>query len=370
MSVSSNTSHSTSTILDSNRSDTPAIHGITPNDALFNAVENASEQAFPQTLQEALSNGAELNATNKEGKCLLECAVQRGSERIAYALIAAGADVPDVGSDGIDLLMQAAFDNQPAMVMLLTDKGKMSVECADATGQTALHYAVRGGSLQSVIALLERGADCNAETTALSAALRDNLFSNDQFPAQGVTPFAMAVALGWPDIAQALLTRGAQLCAGSMNPLAVAVACNRPDMVVLIFQQAAQTSETHRLLTQGTLEIAAVVTQQTTILGQLLRCRQQHQLKHLDLRPLVALATKFNHTEQLAMLRAHTARAVPARRNLNFDAEPAVQTAIPESTPTFSAPAAQPQRDGEIGTRKRKTDPDAPHPAAKQPRED
>ena len=362
-------SNFTSTSPTSHRSESPDLPSITPNESLFDAIESASEQNFPQRLQAALSNGADLQSANNEGKSVLECALERGSVAIACALISAGADTPDVGADGIDLLMQAAFDNFPSMVTLLADTANMSVDCVDATGQTALHYAVRGGSLQSVNVLLARGADCNAETTELSPQLRANIFDNEQFPAHGVTPLAMAIALNRPDIAQALIGHGAKLYTGSMNPLAVAIACNHATMVRLILERAAVTGETHHLMTQNALEIAAVCSPQTLILGQLLTCRQQYQLSHLDLRPLTALATKFNHTAHLKLLKAHSARAIPVRRTLNFGSEPSLQHTLPRtSEATLTSPGRHPAYEP-VMVHKRKADEGAEHSPTKKPRE-
>ena len=303
-----------SVVYASHRDNAPGTSRRSATEALFDATENASEQSFPEQLQHALANGADLNATNADGKSLIECAVHRGTVRIARTLLEAGALLPEVGADGIDLLMQAALANCPAMVMLLVDVGGMSIEYSDATGQTALHYAVRGGSLQAVMALIERQADCNAKTTALTPALRDTVFNNDQFPAGGVTPLAMAIGSGRQDIAQALLDHGASLCKGSMNPVAVAVACNHPAMLALLLEHAKNTGEIANVLTQSALEIAAVVSPRTTLLEPLLRCRHQFQLHHLKLQPLEALAHRFGHIEHLALLRTYGARAVPVRR--------------------------------------------------------
>lgn len=65
--------------------------------------------------------------------------------------------------DGLSCLHAASyFPNLDMMDMLIANE-QCDINIPSATGETPLHYAVLSGSLDSVITLLNAGADVNAQ---------------------------------------------------------------------------------------------------------------------------------------------------------------------------------------------------------------
>lgn len=90
---------------------------------------------------------------------LLLCAIRDSQWEVLQMLIRAGADVNFEGA-----LREAAFRSDPRYVDCLMDHGAY-INCATSDGRTALHEAVMNGFLDTIIALVERGADINLQQT-------------------------------------------------------------------------------------------------------------------------------------------------------------------------------------------------------------
>ena len=88
---------------------------------------------------------------------LLLCAIRDSQWQVLQMLIRAGADVNFEGA-----LRKAAFRSDPRYVECLMDHGA-DINCATIDGRTALHEAVMNGFLDTIIALVERGADLNVQ---------------------------------------------------------------------------------------------------------------------------------------------------------------------------------------------------------------
>lgn len=119
-----------------------------------------------------VSDGADLNATDSDGRTPLACAIRGGSMEVVKALVEGGANVNKNSEEGLPLYL-AAREGRVDMVTLLLDN-EADINARDASGATALHGAAIGGSRAVAELLLAKGADANAQNsmglTALSLA--------------------------------------------------------------------------------------------------------------------------------------------------------------------------------------------------------
>ena len=153
------------------------------------------EQGSPAAVAQALKDGANPNAADKDGETALMLAVTSARWRNAESvrlLLEAGADVNFANRWGETALLQAADGNAESVRLLLqfganvnatsksgatallrAAKGNAesvrllleagaAVNAADTQGETALMRAAKGGNPGAVTALLQAGADANA----------------------------------------------------------------------------------------------------------------------------------------------------------------------------------------------------------------
>lgn len=105
-------------------------------------------------------------------------------------LLAEGADINVLDSNGNTLLHQAAMTADPDVIDLLIEEGA-DIESTDERGNTPLHAAARYGETTTVLALANAGANVDATNS------------------DGETPLYLAVREGDLSMAQTLLDRGA-----------------------------------------------------------------------------------------------------------------------------------------------------------------
>ncbi|MBN1481543.1 TonB family protein [candidate division KSB1 bacterium] len=190
------------------------------NDDLFKAAHTGSVE----TLQEALSSGAVLNAENLLGETALFYAIDECQTEAARVLINKGARLDfltklnytplmKAAAEGctaivqllidakVDInraepkknhtaLMKAVLFNHPEVVELLVSKGAR-VDFPDKFGNTPLMAAVQNGNFDIAEFLIDKGADVNAKTLI------------------GYTPLLYALEFGQLEIAEILVENGA-----------------------------------------------------------------------------------------------------------------------------------------------------------------
>jgi ankyrin repeat protein len=103
----------------------------------------------PQQIQAALSGGADVNASDKDGTTALMYAAQKNENpEVISILLKAGADIEGEDKDGDTALMWAARSTRnPEVVMTLLKAGADAME-KDLLGKKALSYAALNANLK------------------------------------------------------------------------------------------------------------------------------------------------------------------------------------------------------------------------------
>jgi ankyrin repeat protein len=175
-------------------------YGVTP---MYSASLNGNT-AMIELLLEA---GARPDATLPEGETALMTAARTGNTDAVKLLLDRGADVNAKERwKGQTAVMWAAEENHSATVELLSRRGADLRDRAN-NGFTPLLLATRSGSLDSVRALLDAGADVNAPIER-SAAERGPRGGNSILM-NGLSPLHVAIANAQYDLAALLLEHGA-----------------------------------------------------------------------------------------------------------------------------------------------------------------
>jgi ankyrin repeat protein len=134
-------------------------------------------------------------------------AARSGDAESARLLVAAGADVNDALPDGASALIVAAHSGHRQVAMALLERG--ANPNADRVGYTALHAAVLRSDVDLVKALLARGADPNAAITNGTPVRRNSQDFELPKTLIGATPYALAAKFLEPEIMQALAAASA-----------------------------------------------------------------------------------------------------------------------------------------------------------------
>lgn len=189
------------------------------------ALSTASRNGHDDCIELFCSRGANTETRVGGGKTPLMLALeQQKNTRCAASLLKWGACVHARDMDGRTPLMPAVTHvKAPNMLRLLLDNGA-DIHAKDKEGGSALAWAARWGSFDSVELLLDRGADIHARDkkglSALAWAARSgysrtleilldrgaNIHAKDK---EGLSPLAWAARFGRSPVTRILLERGA-----------------------------------------------------------------------------------------------------------------------------------------------------------------
>ena len=155
-------------------------------------VADAAMRGDADEVRELLRAGADVNAAQGDGMTALHWAAENGQQELADVLVFAGANLESATRlGGFTPLMVASRAGHAGIVRLLADAGA-NLEATTETGETALHYAAWSGNPEIAVALVDKGADVDAQETA-----------------NGQTPLMFAAAYGRTDVVRSLLGAGA-----------------------------------------------------------------------------------------------------------------------------------------------------------------
>jgi ankyrin repeat protein len=164
---------------------------------------HASLVGTPQAMRILLDAGADVNARNAfEATALVWAA--RDPAKVSM-LLAHGADVNVQSKQGRTPLIVAAQSNQESVRLLLAQGA--DVKARDDAGITPLMNAALAGDLASVRAMVDKGADVNAEASL--------------FQDFGSTPLMAAACSSNPAIVRYLIAKGAKIQTVSNNSVEV-----------------------------------------------------------------------------------------------------------------------------------------------------
>jgi len=121
--------------------------------------DSIPEDAVEKIMENLASNGADLNRhVGPMDETALQLASAKDCPRLVEALLSAGAAVVSSSSGDVSALHLAVRNGTVAVTTLLLDAGA-DLNAEDTGGNTPLHYAVtRNGALELVRLLLDRGA--------------------------------------------------------------------------------------------------------------------------------------------------------------------------------------------------------------------
>jgi ankyrin repeat protein len=145
--------------------------------------------------------GADIEIRDDNGRTPLLDAVWGRHASTVQLLMDRGADINAPTNELWTPLMEAVYQSESnpcngSVVRALLDAGA-DIHAQNDQGQTALHLAIRGGSLEAVMLLIDRGADVNHQD------------DDQRTPLIGtVTPLREDIPTG-PAMARALLEAGA-----------------------------------------------------------------------------------------------------------------------------------------------------------------
>jgi ankyrin repeat protein/ABC-type dipeptide/oligopeptide/nickel transport system ATPase component len=179
-----------------------------------------------EAAQSLIAGGANVNGVTSNGTAALHVAAERGDEAIAGLLIDAGATVDSAMELGFTPLHLAAQQGQTKVVTLLLEKGA-AVDMRNEEGFASLHIAAQGGYADIAVLLLEHGATVNLQNNYL------------------LSPLYVAAVSGSVEVVKALLEAApleSQETDLSRKPLSFAVNHGRSEIVTLLIAAGADVN--------------------------------------------------------------------------------------------------------------------------------
>ena len=226
----------------------------------------ASEKRL-DAVRALINTGADVNAQSLGEFTPLMFAARAGALEIAFLLLEAGASVNSATASGLSPLILAAASldaitgsvyrlvveesDHEALGILVLEYGA-DVSQADQYGMTAAHYAVEMNKPLLLKALLDAGADPNAQLTRGLPFRRGDYVGREAY--DGASPFWLAARLGNVQMMKDLLAAGAdpELCqAWGVTPLMVAAGVTQTDSRIVAEEKLLEA------LTMLALEVGA-----------------------------------------------------------------------------------------------------------------
>jgi ankyrin repeat protein len=207
------------------------------------------------TASRLIRAGARTQTANRAGATPMLLAAMNGSAAMIRTLLDAGVDPnAPVLLHGETALMMAARTGKPDAVGVLLDRGARVNDVENLRGTNALMWAAEQGQSSIVKMLLERGADVRAQSKSERALGRNGLVlgrpgPNGQpngDPIGGLTALHFAAREGTLDSVRVLVTAGAdvkQMTADGSSPLLVAIQNGFYDIARFLLDRGADPNQ-------------------------------------------------------------------------------------------------------------------------------
>ncbi|MEJ2317473.1 MAG: ankyrin repeat domain-containing protein [Gammaproteobacteria bacterium] len=231
------------------------------------ALSHAAMAGHTAVVEQLIKHGAVIDLADNWGATPLMYAVKSGNLAVAGLLIKSGANVNrPLDKSLMSPLMMAAFRGDNAMIKLLLDN-KADIEQTNSASETALMMAINRQRIESVKLLLKRGADVLRPRSSLGnsvlhyAAMGDSVelvqallaqeARMDTQNAYGLTPAMVASARGKAGIVGLLIDAGADIDLagnpGRNTALSVAAGNDHVDIIKLLTGNGAMTDTRDKL---------------------------------------------------------------------------------------------------------------------------
>ena len=155
--------------------------------ALMHAIKKGDEDIINALLEK----DANVNAVDKQQKSILMYAIEEGNVELVKKLVQREASVSSKNKEGKSVLMYALEKGESMSDIIDSNINSANIDDIDNNGMDLLMYACRGGYMDAIKVLVERGMKvgrCCDEQTALGIAFnKGNLDVVEYFIKKGVT---------------------------------------------------------------------------------------------------------------------------------------------------------------------------------------
>ena len=185
----------------------------------------AAEKGQSDTITYLLNQGADINSRDEAGRSALYYAVYCGHADAAKVLINRDCDLNLIYRDGYvtdsHLLIAVAEKGFTDVLQLLFDRGfSDSIDRVSIYGETVLTAAARGGHYDTVVFLLDQGANVNGSNAAKSDEAKETCGNQRDSDGEGdqrdegewckyISPLHCALYADQREVAKLLIERGA-----------------------------------------------------------------------------------------------------------------------------------------------------------------
>jgi ankyrin repeat protein len=175
-----------------------------------------------EAVKAILVAGADVDYRDAAGLSALNWAAIRSQNHVAQLLLSSGADVNTRDNNGVSPLLYSVGTRNTPLVQLLADSGADLDVLSDANKMTPLLVAAENGDMETLVLLLELGANVNGGTL------------------EGYVPLMAAAESGQLKVVELLLSRGAD--PGKID---------RKGMSASLLAQKNGHTDVHKLLAQA-----------------------------------------------------------------------------------------------------------------------